>query len=128
MRIGTNSPVSSVGAATALDSLMNTAGTATASVVSGDVVVRLTNVAANKRLTLTLNGLNGSGTAMASMGFLVGDVTNSRAVTAADIAAVKANLNKPLSTYTHLFDLNVDGTISQTDVSAVKARAGVVLP
>ncbi len=123
-----DSPVSSVGAATALDSLMNTAGTATATVVSGDVVVTLTNVGDNKRLTLTLNGLNGSATAMASMGFLIGDVTNSRAVTAADIAAIKANLNKPLGNYTYLFDLNADGMISPSDVSAVKARAGLVLP
>ena len=123
-----DSLVSSVGAATALDSLMNTVGTASATVVSGDVVVTLTNVADNKRLTLTLNGLNGSATAMASMGFLIGDVTNSRAVTAADIAAVKANLNKPLSNYTYIFDLNVDGTISPSDVTAVKARAGLVLP
>ena len=123
-----DSPVSSVGAATALDSLMNSAGIATATVMSGDVVVTLTNVADNKRLTLTLNGLNGSSTAMASMGFLVGDVTNSRAVTAADIAAVKANQGKPLGTYTYLFDLNVDGAISPSDVSAVKSRAGLVLP
>ena len=123
-----DSPVSSVGAATALDALMMSAGTATVAAVSGDVVVTLTNVADNKRLTIRLNGLNGTGTAMASMGFLVGDVTNSHAVTAADIAAVKANLNKPLGNYTYLFDLNVDGTISPSDVSVVKARAGLVLP
>ena len=123
-----DSPVSSVGTATALDSVMNAAGIATATVMNGDVVVTLTNVADNKRLTLTLNGLNGSSTAMASMGFLVGDVTNSHAVTAADISAVKANQGKPLGTYTYLFDLNVDGMISPSDVSAVKARAGLVLP
>ena len=123
-----DSPVSSVGTETALDSVMNAAGIATATVMNGDVVVTLTNVADNKRLTLTLNGLNGSSTAMASMGFLVGDVTNSHAVTAADISAVKANQGKPLGTYTHLFDLNVDGMISPSDVSAVKARAGLVLP
>lgn len=123
-----DSPVSSVGGATALDALMMSAGTASVAAVSGDVVVTLTNVADNKRLTIRLNGLNGTGMAMASMGFLVGDVTNSHAVTAADIAAVKANLNKPLGNYTYIFDLNVDGTISPSDVSAVKARAGLVLP
>ena len=124
-----NNSVTSVNAATALDSLMNSAGSATATLLGGDVVVTLANVADNKRLTITLNGLNGTGTAMASMGFLVGDVTNSRAVNAADIAAVKANQGKPVTTNAiALFDLNADGTINSSDVSSVKARSGLVLP
>ena len=123
-----NTVTSVAAAATALDTLMNSAGSATAAVVSGDVVVTLTNVADNKRLTLTLNGLNGSGSAMASMGFLVGDVTNSRAVNAADISAVKANLGNSINNTTYKFDLNVSGAITSSDVSAVKARSGLVLP
>ena len=125
-----DSAVTSVNAAaTALDSVLASAGTATAQAVNGDVVVTLTNVADNKRLTLTLTGLNGSGTAMASMGFLVGDVTNSHAVNAADISAVKANQGKLVTTNAiAVFDLNADGTINATDVSAVKARSGLVLP
>jgi len=121
-------PVTSVGAATALDALMMPAGTASVSAVGGDAVVTLTNVADNKRLTITLSGLNGTATAMASMGFLVGDVSNSRAVNAADISAVKANQNQPVNTlYRALFDLNADGTINQADVNAAKARSGLVL-
>jgi hypothetical protein len=86
-------------------------------------------VADNTRLTLTLSGLNGSGTAFASLGFLVGDVTNSRSVNAADISAVKANVNKTVnSDAIAKFDLNANGTVTQSDVSAVKARSGLVLP
>ena len=122
-----DSPVSSVGAATALDSLMNTVGTASATVVSGDVVVTLTNVADNKRLTLTLNGLNGSATAMASMGFLVGDVNNSRSVNSSDISGVKARSGQTTDGTNFRFDLNASGSINSSDISAVKARSGLVL-
>jgi hypothetical protein len=122
-------------AATALNSLLQTAGSATAAAVgggSGDVLVTLTNVADNTRLTITLSGLNGdvtaAGIASASLGFLVGDVNNSRSVNAADISAVKANVGKtPLDINTYKFDLNANGTITQTDVSTVKARSGLVL-
>jgi hypothetical protein len=121
-------PVSTVGAATALNALI-AKGNATAVVdIHGDVVVTLTNVADNNRLTITLSGLNGLQTAQASMGFLVGDVSNTHAVTTADISAIKANLNKPVSSDALAkFDLNADGTITQADVSSAKARSGLVL-
>ncbi|MBL0121877.1 MAG: hypothetical protein IPP88_03830 [Betaproteobacteria bacterium] len=76
-------------AATALNNAISM-GNASAAVVGGDVVVTLTNVADNKRLTVTINGLNGSGTAAASMGFLVGDVNNDRVVSSKDVSAMKA--------------------------------------
>lgn len=124
-----DSAVTSVAAATALDALSVSAGTATVAAVSGDVVVTLTNVADNKRLTIALSGLNGTGTALASMGFLVGDVTNTRSVNAADVAAVKANAGRtPLDNTTFKFDLNANGTITSSDISAVKARSGLVIP
>ena len=105
------------------------AGTATAQALNGDVVVTLTNVADNKRLTIIVNGLNGGAApARASLGFLVGDVSNTRTVNAADISAVKANVGKPVTTDAIAkFDLNADGSITQADVSAAKARSGSVL-
>ena len=120
--------VTSVGAVTALDALTMSAATVSFTFSGPDVFVTLTNVADNKRLTITLNGLNGSASKSASMGFLVGDVTNSGAVNAADIAALKANLNKPLDNVTYKFDLNASGQITPSDLSAAKARSGRVLP
>lgn len=120
--------VTSVGAATALNNLI-TVGTATAAVVGGDVVVTLTNVADNKRLTVTINGLNGSGTAAASMGFLVGDVNNDRVVSSKDVSAVKARAGQATNNANFVFDLNATGVVTASDVAAVKARAtGVPLP
>ena len=109
---------------------MISVGTATAAVDgNGDVVVTLTNVADNKRLTVTINGLNGSGTAAASMGFLVGDVNNDRVVSAKDIAAVKARSGQATGNSNFVFDLNATGNVTAADVSGVKARAtNVPLP
>lgn len=121
--------VNFVGAATALNAMMNSVGTATPVRSGNDVIVTLTGVADNTRLAITLTGLNGAGMASAAMGFLVGDVSNTHAVTAADISAVKANQGKPVnSDAMAIFDLNADGTINASDVSAVKARSGLVLP
>jgi hypothetical protein len=121
--------VTSVGAATALDALANIAGTATVQPpVGNDVIVTLTDVPDNKRLTVTLTGINGSGTQKASMGFLVGDVNNSRAVNASDISGVKARSGQATSQLNFLFDINASGSVSSSDISAVKARSGMVMP
>lgn len=115
----------------ALDGVsISPAGTATAAWSGSDVFVTLVGVPDNTRVTVSLAGVNGVvNPAPASVGFLAGDVTNTRAVTAADISAVKVNLGKfPLDNNTYLFDVNADGAINQADLAAVKARAGVVLP
>ncbi len=120
--------VTSVGAATALNNAISM-GNASAAVVGGDVVVTLTNVADNKRLTVTINGLNGSGTAAASMGFLVGDVNNDRVVSSKDVSAMKARAGQAADNSNFVFDLNATGVVTASDVAAVKARAtSVPLP
>jgi hypothetical protein len=122
-------PISSEGAATALDQALNSAATVTLARSGNDVIATLSNVADNKRLTLTLTGVNGDTNVARAVGFLVGDVSSSRSVNAADIAAIKANLNKPVnSDAIAKFDLNADGSITQADLSAAKARSGVVIP
>ena len=123
--------VNSLTAVSALDQAMASAATATFSIApaSPDVVVTLANVADNKRLTVTLTGVNGVSDFTTSVGFLVGDVTQNRAVNAADIAAIKSNLSQPVNSVTRAkFDLNADGSITAADVSAAKARTGLVMP
>ena len=123
-----DSPITAEGAATALDAALNSAATVTLSRAGNDVIATLANVADNKRLKITLTGVNGGTTAEASLGFLVGDVGNTHKVTASDISAVKANLGKPVNSMgIAKFDLNADGSITQADISAVKARSGRVL-
>lgn len=121
------------GTATALDAALNSAATVTLTRAGNDVIATLTNVADNKRLRITLTGVNNSATPIErSLGFLVGDVTSSRSVNAADISAVKANLGKLVNNAGGIgvakFDLNADGSITQADVSAAKARSGLAIP
>jgi Dockerin type I domain len=124
-----DNPVTAEGAATALDQAMAQAATVTLSRAGNDVIAVLTNVADNKRLTIRLTGVNGATNVEASLGFLVGDVNATRRATAADIAAVKANLTQPVNSHARAkFDLNADGTITSSDVSAAKARAGLAVP
>lgn len=94
-----------------------------------EVQVKLINVADNQRADVVLSGVNGSGVSVtARLGFLVGDVNNSKAVSASDISALKARSGQATSNQNFLFDLNTSGTISPQDVSTAKARSGLVLP
>ncbi len=128
-----------------LNNTVNTNAPGTASVVDGsgpigsavaavntnnsrEVIVTLTGIPDNKRVTVTLTGVNGSFNTSASMGFLVGDVSSSRTVNASDISAVKANQSQPVNNTTARFDIDASGAIGQSDVTAAKARSGLVIP
>ncbi|MEO8102709.1 MAG: dockerin type I domain-containing protein, partial [Betaproteobacteria bacterium] len=102
---------------------------ATSSASGNDVQVTLGPVGDNKRVSVTIDGVNGNAAPLsASIGFLVGDVTNSRSVSASDISAVKARVGQPIGLASFRFDVNTNGSISAQDVSMVKARAGQALP
>ena len=66
--------------------------------------------------------------ATASLGFLVGDVNNSRSVTATDILQVKGRSGQVTDATNFKFDLNASGSITASDILAVKGRSGLVLP
>jgi Dockerin type I domain len=123
-----NNTITAAGTATALDSSSQPIGSAVAAASGNEVVVTLTGVPDNRRLTLGLTGVNGSTNASAAMGFLVGDVNNSRSVNATDIAGIKARSGQATAAASYRFDLNASGGINATDIAAVKARSGLVLP
>ena len=118
-----NNPIGQPGTVT-----VSPQGSATAAVNGNEVVVTLTGVADNRRATVSLTGVNGTLNAEAAMGFLVGDVNNSRSVTAADISGVKARSGQTTTALNFKFDVNATGAINASDISAVKARSGLTLP
>jgi len=123
-----DNPVNSVTAASALDAALNPAGTVSVTPSGNNAVVTLSNVADNVRLTISLTGVNGGTNVAASLGFLIGDVNNTHAVTASDIAGIKALAGQATASTNFRFDLNQSGTIDATDISMVKARSGKVIP
>jgi sugar lactone lactonase YvrE len=104
-------------------------GTISTTVASGnEVIVTLAGIPDNTRVTVSLAGVNGLQNASASLGFLVGDVNNSRSVTATDILQVKGRSGQATDATNFKFDLNASGSITASDILAVKGRSGLVLP
>ena len=127
-----NQLVTAAGSASVRDAGGALIGSAETAVAGNTVVVTLAAIAGSQRVTIAVNGIsgaNGSVNPQVSLGLLVGDVSNSRAVTAADIAAIKASLGLPVNSVLRArHDLNADGEITAADVSAARARSGVALP
>ncbi|MEO8101786.1 MAG: M64 family metallopeptidase [Betaproteobacteria bacterium] len=104
-------------------------GMATATSSANEIFVTLTNVPDEQRVTVTLQNVNGTlNPPPVSMGFLVGDVNNTRSVNASDISGLKARSAQTASAANFRFDLNASGAVNQFDISAAKARSGRVLP
>ena len=110
------------------DAANNPVGSSGLSVAGSEVTVPLSGIPDNQRVTVTLSNVNGTAlTASAAMGFLVGDVNNTKSVTASDILQTKGRSGTANSA-NYLYDTDLSGTIDATDVSAVKQRAGVAIP
>jgi hypothetical protein len=104
-------------------------GIAVTSFLGNEVRVALTNVPDNQRVTIVLVNVNGVVTPPAvSMGFLIGDVNNTRAIGSSDVSAVKARSGQATNLLNFPFDINASGAINASDVSSVKARSGLSLP
>ena len=124
-----NGAVTSVGAVTAKDANGIDVGTVSINRVGNSVEVNLLGVPDNKRITISLPGVNGSAAVFqTSLGFLVGDFNNTGSVNASDINAVKARVGQTTTAANFRFDVNASGLIDGADISAVKARSGLVLP
>ncbi|MEO8100968.1 MAG: hypothetical protein ABI790_00480, partial [Betaproteobacteria bacterium] len=103
----------------------STIGTAVASAgATNEVIVTLTGVPNRQRATVTLNGVNGTTSATASLGFLVGDINNSRTVTAGDLSSLKARSGQVANLANFMMDLNASGAIGAADIATTKARIG----
>ena len=113
-----------------------TEGTAAigALVFSGNELrVPLTGVTDGQYVTVTVSNVTtaggesgGSGTAR--IGFLAGDVNQSRVVSLADLGLVNAQLAQPVTAANYLKDVNVSGTLTIADKSIANTNLTHALP
>ena len=121
-------PVTSVGGVTSQNVNSIGVGTASFAIAGNDVLVTLTGLSDNQRLTVALSNVNVAGAnASASMGFLQGDVNNSGSVNSSDISGVKSRAGQTADATNFKFDVNASGAINSSDISSVKARSGLTL-
>ena len=127
-----NNPVSNVTSLSVVDAMdVAIPGAVAASTfnVNNELIVTVTGLPENIRVTVKANGVNNALNVSTPVAFLIGDVSGNSRINATDIAAVKARISQNVSTGNNfLFDLNLNGAISSADVSTVKARSGIVLP
>ncbi|MEO5677219.1 MAG: choice-of-anchor D domain-containing protein, partial [Usitatibacter sp.] len=123
-----NAPITVSGSASALDPSSLPVGSVAVASASNEVIVTLTGVPDNKRLTVSLTGVNGSGSAAASLAFLLGDVRESRSVTAGDILPTKARTGQAANAANFAYDVDLSGAIAANDLLTIKAASGRSAP
>ena len=123
-----DAPVVSHGVPSAFDENGAAIGTLIPTISGNDVLLTVTGVPDNKRVKFVLPGVNGGGDGAVSLGFLIGDVNNSRSVSSSDVQQMQAHSGQSVDATNFRFDLNATGTITAADVSAVKSRAPRALP
>jgi hypothetical protein len=121
-------PIGSPGTVACVDAMGAPIGSATASAAGSTVEVTLAVIPDGNRVTVSLSNVDGAGVnASISLGFLVGDVSGSRGVTAADIDRVKGRVGQPVTYSTFLHDVDANGAIDATDTIMVKQRSGLAI-
>ncbi|MBL8520104.1 MAG: hypothetical protein JNK75_05465 [Betaproteobacteria bacterium] len=116
------------GNAASSNHLMAPTGIATTAISGNDVIVTLTGIPNAARVKVDLTGVNGSATATAALGFLLGDVNGNRSTSNTDVSAVKARAGQAVVQENFRNDLNASGTVTAADVAAAKAKSGSALP
>ncbi len=108
-----------------------TVGTATFS--GNDVVVPLSGVLDQQYVTISLGAVGSTdggtgGTGSVRLGFLAGDVNQSRVVTLTDVGQVNAQLAQAVTAANYLKDVNVSGTLSLADKVITNSSLTHALP
>lgn len=113
--------ISRTGVASVIDSL-GSAVDLNVQYAGSEVLVTLPTLPDNRRVSVSLTGVNGSTNASASMGFLVGDVNSSRSIDFADVLAMKARTGQVTDSSNFMYDLKLSGRVNAADLATVKAR------
>ena len=112
-----------------------TEGTATAGALSfsgNDVIVPLTGVTDRQYVTVLLTNISSAThtgrSASIRLGFLAGDVNQSRVVSVADLGLVNAQLTQLVTAANYLKDVNANGTLTLADKGNTNANLSQALP
>jgi hypothetical protein len=113
-----------------------TEGSATAAAptfAGNEMTVPLTGVSNAQYVTVAVSGVAAAdgGTGGASsvrVGFLLGDVNQSRVVTVADLGLVNAQLSQPVTAANYLKDVNANGTLTVADKGITNGVLTTALP
>lgn len=113
-----------------------TEGTATGSTptLSGnDVIVPLSGVVDRQYVTVSLTNVSSTdggtgGSGDVRVGFLLGDVNQSRVVSVADLGLVNAQLAQSVTAANFLKDVNASGTVTLADKGITNANLTMALP
>ena len=122
-----NDTISAAGTPTAVDQALAPVGSVSAVAVGTTVEVTLTGIPTAKRVRVQLANVNGTLTTNASIGFLLGDVNQNYKVTSSDILMINGRLGS-VTAANFLFDVDVSGSVSLTDINTAKAQSGQLLP
>jgi len=120
--------VTVAGVATTADVAALPLGTASTSAAANEVIVTVSGVPDNRRLSISLTGVNGSTSAAAAIGFLRGDVNGNRSVSTADASQIRARAGQIANSTNFLADINATGVIGAADIAAAKSAVGRSLP
>jgi hypothetical protein len=111
------------------------AGTAVAGAPTfsgNEMIVPLSGVANQQYVTVNASNVASSGGGSASgsvrIGFLLGDVNQSRVVSVADLGLVNAQLAQVVTAANYLKDVNVSGTLTVADKGITNANLTKALP
>ena len=96
------------------------------------MIVPLTGVTDQQYVTLSLTNVSSAtetgGFASVRLGFLVGDVNQSRVVSLADLGLVNTQLSQLVTATNYVMDVNASGTVSLADKGITNANLTRALP
>jgi hypothetical protein len=100
---------------------------------ANEMRVPLTGVANAQYVTVSVSGVaaadgGSGGSGSVRVGFLLGDVTQNRAVAVSDVAQVNAAIAQPVTASNYLKDLNASGTLTVADKATANANVTRALP
>ncbi len=110
-----------------------TAALGPVTILGNEVTIALNGVSDQQYVTISLSNVASTdggtgGSASVRLGYLVGDVSQNRVVTLADLGLVNAQLAQPVTAANFLKDVNASGTLTLADKGITNANLTRALP